>query len=137
MTALERDPERRWQSAAAMRTALINATTELQATVSNDQLAQWVEWAFSQAPPGEESELSQLIKILEVPSRPSGRVPASFDRGTAAKQPSQPVKVVPRPTAPAPPARGWLVALFVLVLLGGGAYAAYYFGVWDRVLQRL
>jgi serine/threonine-protein kinase len=73
MTALERDPARRWQTAAAMRTALANAAAELQTVVTNAQLIEWVEWTFSQKPPGAGSELSQLIKILEVPSRPSAR----------------------------------------------------------------
>jgi eukaryotic-like serine/threonine-protein kinase len=38
MTALQRDPDRRWQSAAAMRTALVNAENELQTKVTNAQL---------------------------------------------------------------------------------------------------
>lgn len=141
MTALERDPERRWQSAGAMRTALVNASAELQATVSNEQLAQWVEWAFSQVPPGERSELSELIRILETPSRPSGRVPQAFDRGTPARQPVTPVKVAPLPPAIplAPPRRiGKLLAtVLVLAVLGGGAYALYYYDLWDGVAQRL
>jgi serine/threonine-protein kinase len=141
MTALERDPDRRWQSAAAMRNALVNASTELQTTVSNDQLAQWCEWAFSQAPPGEQSELSQLIRILETPSRPSGKMPPSFDRGKAAKQPAQPVKVAPLapalPVAPPSRAKRTLIVLLVLLVLGGGAYALYYFDLWDDVVQRL
>lgn len=139
MTALERDPARRWQSAKAMRNALMNAATELQTVVTNAQLAQWVEWAFSQVPPGEDSELSQLIKILEVPSRPSGRTSGDFDRGTPAPQPVQPVKVEPLPPALplAPPSRvgRWIVGLFVVaVLAGGGTYAAYYYGLLDQFL---
>lgn len=97
MTALERDPNRRWQSAAAMRDALRTAAQDLQTVVSDAQLAQWVAWAFEQKPPKEESELSQLIKILEAPSRPSGRISGPFDRGTPAPQPAEPVKVEPLP----------------------------------------
>ncbi len=74
MTALERDPARRWQSAAAMRTALADVAKELQTVVSNEQLIQWVDYAFSQRPPHEGSDLSQLIELLETPSRPSGKV---------------------------------------------------------------
>ena len=74
MTALERNPDHRWQSAAAMRTALANAAAELDTVVTNQQLLEWVEWTFAQRPAGEGSELSQLIKVLEKPSRPSIRV---------------------------------------------------------------
>jgi serine/threonine-protein kinase len=73
-TALERDPERRWQSAAAMRNALANVATELKTEVTNAQMMEWIEWAFSQKPGeklGEErSGLTQLIRLLEKPSRP-------------------------------------------------------------------
>lgn len=79
MTALERDPDRRWQSAAAMCTALGNVASELRTVVTNDQLVQWVEWAFSQEPPDENTELSQLINLLEQPSRPSTRLAGTAD----------------------------------------------------------
>jgi len=74
MTALQRDPTQRWQSDGAMRTALANAAVELQTVVTNAQLIEWVEWTFSQKPPGENSELSQLITILNTPSRPAARI---------------------------------------------------------------
>jgi serine/threonine-protein kinase len=69
MTALQRDPDRRWQSAGAMRTALANASAELQTTVTNAQLIEWVDWTFTEAPPKRDSELSQLIEILHSPTR--------------------------------------------------------------------
>lgn len=80
MTALERDPDRRWQSAAAMRKALVDAAAELQTVVSNQQLVEWVEWAFTQEPPGKDSDLSRLISLLEQPSRPSTRLKAKTPR---------------------------------------------------------
>jgi serine/threonine protein kinase len=46
-TALERDPARRWQSAASFRHALYKLAREYQ-PVSKAQLVTWVEWAFSQ-----------------------------------------------------------------------------------------
>jgi serine/threonine-protein kinase len=126
MTALERDPARRWQSAGALRTALVNVASDLQTVVTNDQLAQWVEWAFSQKPPNESSELSQLIKILEAPSRPSGKITGPFDRGTPAPQPAQPVKVEPLPPALplAPERRLWPWIATGLIVAGAGVYAA-------------
>jgi len=48
MTALERDPDKRWQSAAAMHVALANASREFGLVVGSQQLVEWVEWAFSQ-----------------------------------------------------------------------------------------
>jgi serine/threonine protein kinase len=50
MTALERDPDKRWQSAAAMQVALANAGREFGLVVGSQQLVEWVEWAFSQIP---------------------------------------------------------------------------------------
>jgi serine/threonine-protein kinase len=137
MTALERDPARRWQSAGALRNAFTTVASDLQTIVTNDQLAQWVEWAFSQKPPNEASELSQLIKLLEVPSRPSGRISGTFDRGTPAPQPAQPVKVEPLPSAlpVAPSPRVWPWIVIALVALGAGAaYGAWYYGYLDHLL---
>jgi serine/threonine protein kinase len=50
MTALERDPERRWQHATALRTALTTLTRRLGLVASNAQVVQWLDWAFSQPP---------------------------------------------------------------------------------------
>jgi serine/threonine protein kinase len=50
MTALERDPERRWQHATALRTALTTLTKRLGLVASNAQVVQWLDWAFSQPP---------------------------------------------------------------------------------------
>jgi serine/threonine protein kinase len=50
MTALERDPARRWQSAAAMQHALATAARELGVVVGSQQLVEWVAWAFEQIP---------------------------------------------------------------------------------------
>ncbi len=74
MTALQRDTERRWQSAGAMRTALDNASHELQTTVTNAQLIEWVEWTFTEAPPIKNSELSMLIEVMKQPTKSRSRV---------------------------------------------------------------
>jgi len=72
LTALERNPQHRWQSAEAMRTALANVATELKTTVSNAQMMEWIEWAFTQKPgmSDEKTGISQLIQLLEKPSKP-------------------------------------------------------------------
>jgi serine/threonine protein kinase len=63
MTALERNPGRRWQSAVELRNALVRATTR---TVTKDQLVAWTEWAFSQKQrPLENSSVSALHEIID------------------------------------------------------------------------
>jgi serine/threonine protein kinase len=47
MTALARDPERRWQHATALRTALTTLTRRLGLIASNVQAIQWLDWAFA------------------------------------------------------------------------------------------
>ena len=65
LTALERDPKRRWQTAADMRTALV-AHAQQRRELSKAQLVQWVEWAFAQKQiDREDSSISALNEILE------------------------------------------------------------------------
>ncbi|HEX5063898.1 MAG TPA: serine/threonine-protein kinase [Kofleriaceae bacterium] len=75
LTALERNPQHRWQSAEAMRTALANVATELKTTVTNAQMMEWIEWAFTQKPGSsdEKTGVSQLIQLLEKPSKPGAK----------------------------------------------------------------
>jgi len=49
MTALARDPERRWQHATALHTALTTLTRRLDLVASNAQVVQWLDWAFTHA----------------------------------------------------------------------------------------
>ena len=49
MTALARDPERRWQHATALRSALTTLTQRLDLVATNTQVVQWLDWAFSHA----------------------------------------------------------------------------------------
>jgi serine/threonine protein kinase len=51
MTALARDPDRRWQHATALRTALTTLTKRLDLIATNTQVTQWLDWAFAHAPP--------------------------------------------------------------------------------------
>lgn len=51
MTALQRDPADRWQTAGAMQVALANVARAFGLVVGGQQLAEWVDWAFSQLPP--------------------------------------------------------------------------------------
>jgi eukaryotic-like serine/threonine-protein kinase len=64
--ALERDPNKRWQNAASLRSAL--ATHAKQYTpVTRSQLVTWVEWAFAQKQKARQdnSGVSALHEIME------------------------------------------------------------------------
>jgi serine/threonine protein kinase len=65
MTALQRDPNLRWQSALAMRTAIHNASRTTDNIVTNTQLAEWVEWCFGKQPMRDETGLSRAIDTLD------------------------------------------------------------------------
>jgi hypothetical protein len=49
MTALARDPDRRWQHATALRTALTTLTHRLDLVATNAQVVQWLDGAFAHA----------------------------------------------------------------------------------------
>ncbi|HEY0190198.1 MAG TPA: serine/threonine-protein kinase, partial [Kofleriaceae bacterium] len=51
MTALARDPDRRWQHATALRTAMTTLTHRLGLVASNAQMVQWLDWVFTQQKP--------------------------------------------------------------------------------------
>jgi serine/threonine protein kinase len=50
MTALARDPERRWQHATALRNAMTTLTHRHGLVASNAQAVQWLDWAFTHKP---------------------------------------------------------------------------------------
>lgn len=50
LKALDRDPEKRWQSAGEIRVALAEEARRLRLAISGPQIRDWVEWAFQQAP---------------------------------------------------------------------------------------
>jgi serine/threonine protein kinase len=50
MLALQRDPDKRWQNASAIRTALSNVARQLGSPVTGKELRTWVEWAFTREP---------------------------------------------------------------------------------------
>ncbi|HEY0484299.1 MAG TPA: serine/threonine-protein kinase [Kofleriaceae bacterium] len=69
MTALQRDPALRWQSAGAMQVALANAARQLGTVVGNPQLAEWVAWAFDQVA----SETGQMTGVSAADTDAFGR----------------------------------------------------------------
>ena len=65
LAALERDPARRWQTAAEMKTAL-ERHAQARRPLGHAQLVAWVEWAFAQQQRlREDSSISALHEIME------------------------------------------------------------------------
>ncbi|HEU0030427.1 MAG TPA: protein kinase [Kofleriaceae bacterium] len=75
LTALQRDPDQRWQSAAALRTALVNIAREHGAVATNAQLLEWVTWAFMQKQRRESTDLGRVIETLDQPSTGVRQIP--------------------------------------------------------------
>ena len=63
MKALERDPDRRWQTASSFRNAVKGVIAQPGNLVDNQQVIDWVTWVFTQGPPVETSEVSKLMAI--------------------------------------------------------------------------
>ena len=100
MTALQRDPKLRWQSASAMRIALGNLARDLKLEVTNQQVLEWVEWAFSQEPRKDDSGLVRLIATLGEPAEDADAEAMTVIRPSSAYQiqtPSSGVEVLPAP----------------------------------------
>jgi serine/threonine-protein kinase len=79
MTALERDPDRRWQRATAMRQALGTETQRLGQVVLNSQVIEWIDRAF-QLQFKEDSEPSIMISThtMEMAQGSAKAVPDDF-----------------------------------------------------------
>jgi len=86
MTALQRDPAKRWQNAAAMRNALVQAARQI-GPASGKQIRDWVEWAFTREP-WRDSIVERLVDKLEV------------TRARHARPVSRPSKVIVEPELP-------------------------------------
>ena len=127
LTAVQRDPAKRWQSAQAMRNALA-AVAKTLPVCGAQELRAWVEWAFAQEPKSDRSvvrvlgELEQSA-LAKLPRKPVAPPSAS----TLASSPHFPE--APRPATvvlpPAPRRRGgslWYMALAAL-LAGSGVVA--------------
>ncbi|MGE0549865.1 MAG: serine/threonine-protein kinase [Kofleriaceae bacterium] len=86
LTALERDPEQRWQNAGAIRTALTLVAKDLGIVVCPRQIVEWVLWAFAQQPQQHRSDISRVIAELE----PSISIDVSPFETSAPSRPAQP-----------------------------------------------
>ena len=75
LTALTRDPDKRWQSAGDMRDAIGRAAA---GRLTQKQFVSWVEWVFAQKEPlrREESGVSALHEIMSHEVDVVGELPA-------------------------------------------------------------
>lgn len=117
MTALERDPEQRWQNATALRNALASVTRPS----TNAEVMEWVEWVFalhesglrpvrgSRPHPAVRPSLLAAEPVIplpasrQAPSRPSTAPTPKPSRPAAAAAPVLPVgRQLPLPAVPTP-----------------------------------
>jgi len=109
MTALARDPSQRWQHATALRTAMTTVTKRLGLECTNQQVIDWIKWAFEQTKPHgidlpgtsgpmEDTDLSDPSVVQEPPTRSEQR-PASLAAAASAASPasSQMITIQRRP----------------------------------------
>ena len=76
LTALQRDPRRRWQAAAQMRDALRGVISQPGQFVDHRHVADWVRWVFTQKPGTEASGVSTLLAMTRPPPAAPVAVPA-------------------------------------------------------------
>jgi len=96
MTALDRNPDQRWQRANALRQALTTETKRLGLYAHNAQVYEWIEKAFRQTKKGqfeEDSEpvisissgTTELPRASSVLALANARGPSDFGRGTPSR----------------------------------------------------
>jgi len=138
LTALQRTPDLRWQSASAMRKAIMNVVRSLGGPVTNHEVLEWVQWAFERQPPREDSVLVRVIDALaepssatinlridqaeelaSIPAPPAGQREQRVGPGALPKPAKTTEKVIPRQSAATEPPgarRAWLLLLLLLAL---------------------
>jgi len=108
LTAVQRDPAKRWQSAQAMRTALAGVAHTLPACGARE-LRDWIEWAFAQQPRSEKSVIRVLGELEQSAlARPPKKTAVTVLEKAGARRPAAPGPaperlVPPAPTRRAPP----------------------------------
>jgi len=108
MAALERDPRRRWGTAADMRDRIRAVSEQLGELASDRRTIDWVHWAFDQ-------KQSRVVQLTPMMPMPVYTAPAPTDADAD-------VTAIP---APAPPRRklGLVLTVALLLVLVLGAVA--------------
>jgi eukaryotic-like serine/threonine-protein kinase len=114
--ALERDPEKRWRSAAAMRAAIAKVGST---RMTKQQLVAWIEWAFSQKLPlrYEDSGVSALAEILQSNQiEIVGELPAISEAMMNRRRESVAMMPLGEAVQPRSSSRLWIVISLLLVI---------------------
>ena len=99
MTALQRDPAARWQTASAMRTALAGVARTLGAAVGGQRIREWIERGSSPIQTGETSlvtlesslEIDEPSVVIELfPAEPTGSLAPDLMVRTEPAAPNRP-----------------------------------------------
>ena len=99
MSALERNPERRWQTAAAMRDALRQVVGQPGYQIDGEHIAEWVRWVFQLHPGSDISGVGHL-KALSTPDNEAtimDPLPMILDDVEDDEKADPPVEDLPRP----------------------------------------
>jgi eukaryotic-like serine/threonine-protein kinase len=147
-TCLQRDPAKRWQAAATLRSAFV-AEAKQRGPIRKPQLVAWVEWAFTQERrEREDSAVAALNEIVETSGQTGQvelvddaldhqqtamfRLPASDAAMMARRREtvsgltrlSAPLLKTPAPTAaPTSSRRTWMLFALLLGVIAGGVVA--------------
>jgi serine/threonine-protein kinase len=107
MSALERDPRRRWPSAASMRDRIRAVGSRLGDPADDRRVVEWVDWAFEQ---------KQRRAVQLTPMMP---IPAFAPSPAAARPPPVPARLPPAPRR----SHALVVLVIALIAIAAGAVA--------------
>jgi eukaryotic-like serine/threonine-protein kinase len=126
LKALERNPSKRWQNAAEIRTALASCGSR---RLTHPQLVAWVEWAFSQKQPlREDSAVSMLHEIIESKQTQLVGEPSAMSAAMEERRLESVAAMPPLGAAMLQRRRSsrwaWIAILLLLVAAGAGLWLA-------------
>src|SRR5262249_6018378 len=89
MSALERDPRRRWPSAASMRDRIRAVSAQLGAPADDRRVVEWVDWAFDQKP-GRAVQLTPMLPMQAYAPAAADPTPSTTPTPAPARLPPAP-----------------------------------------------
>ena len=95
MTALARDPDRRWQHATALRTAMTTVTARHDLVMTNSKAWEWLDWLFEQTDPRGVAPAPASSEPADEPSEPEIRLEGSGHITSSSSAAEPPTNVLP------------------------------------------